>query len=335
MDALSSVSPYSSQPESRKNARLRDVPVFSMDGGRASAGSEPGANRAPNLFHAHSPLAEACHLTSGPASDTSLSRSHELLVAYPYIAKTPSFSRDEREAPQQAFPAIALAAIQGQDPEGWVLRLLHWGVSFDTRAASAQAREELFGMGLNRGGSLTVLSARCDALSLWTLACAEASHPHSALRAIESARRENPTALPTLFEEIERFGDDPRLDKPTLDSKARAGSFIEAARGLDDFFDTILPSWILGSRGEDVAAIARPIAMALGVEDAAALSSSLSLASNNPHARTVLLTIFDAMNQRRPKAHGELRLAKTRPTGPLAELLVDRDRQLESHDSFH
>jgi hypothetical protein len=277
MDALSSVSPFSRNPESRQSPGAPLI-AFSMDEPppeRERAPAPAPARQGPNEATGHEPLAQACALACGPAWQASLDMARELLAQAPELGLAAHIWRDERGAPIQALPALACAAIQGADPEGWALELARWGASFDTRQSRSEARAELVGMAGPRGGRLLALNARLDSLSLWTLACAEADHPHSAIRAIDAVRERHPLLLGPLPSELARFADPASWDKPTLSAKARAGAFVEAGKGLDHFCSTLLPSWAQSPRGPDLAPIATPIAQALSTPEAASLASVL------------------------------------------------------------
>lgn len=277
MDALSSISPFSRHPESRHDPRGL-VPAFfinSPDLDRSSAErSTTGVSSQPPEPHA--PLAEACSLASGPAWPTSEVRVRELLAIYPSIGAAAQVWHDERGAPIQALPALACAAIKGADPEGWALGLAHLGASFDTRQARSEARAELVGMASPRGGRLSAINARLDALSLWILACAEADHPHSAIRAIEAVREHHPLLLGPLASELSRFSDPRHMDKPAISADARAGAFVEAALRLDIFYSKLLPVWARGPRNGDLSVIAAPLADIISSEEARELAAALS-----------------------------------------------------------
>ena len=244
-----------------------------------------------------STASEACSLVCRGASPSAIERLEALAFFQPSILNQAKIFHDERGAPKQAFPALALAAIQGADPEGWVSPLISMGASFDAKLARAQARMELLDMAGPRGGALTELNARCESLSIWTLACAEAQHPHSALRAIEKTRHASPQSLAPLASELARFSDPARFDKPSIHSKARCGAFFEACRAIDGFAGSILPQWIRGPRGDETALIATEVAAALSPLESILLHSALSN-DQNPACLAYCLAIEKSSFQR-------------------------------------
>jgi hypothetical protein len=276
MDALSSVSPFSTSPNARKRVESEIEPfIFEHPDPRPQQARPPPPfnDPQPNDASDVSSASRACQIASGEASEQARSKlSAEIAIDYDLLIRT-RIERDERGQPIQVFPALALAAIQGRDPEGWAPILVALGASFDIQRAKSNARAELFQIGAPR---IQAKNARLDALSLWTLACAEATYPHSALRAIESVRQLAPSGIGPLTSELWRFGDDSKFDKTTLPPKSRAGAFIEATRDADDFLTQILPAWISGPRGADTALLARDIAEALSPVDAQRLLASIS-----------------------------------------------------------
>lgn len=273
MDALTSISPYSQNPESRR--RRASGEPFELPGGDGGRMDPPPWEASSNSSSTLSALAEACSTVSGPADAACVAKVAAIAKARPSVLAEARISHDGR-APIQAFPALALAAIQGADPEGWIAPLAAMGASFDAKLARAAARLAILDMPFPRGGAITELNARCESLSIWTLACAEAAYPHSALRAVEAARGLSPDSMAPLASELSRFPDPARHDKPGLHPKARAGAFVEAARELPGFASDLLPAWILGPRGGDIALIAGEVAEALGPAELSALAHALA-----------------------------------------------------------
>lgn len=282
MDPLSSISFFSRHPEARQGpgASAPPFPPFFINGSPSAHPAPPDSRSPPPAGDApappaHEPLAEACSLASGPAWTASESRVIELLALSPRIGLAAQVWRDARGVPLQALPALACAAVRGADPEGWALGLARWGASFDTRLARSAARAELVSMAAPLRGRLLAVNARLDALSLWILACAEADHPHSAIRAIESVRERHPLLLGPLASELARFSDPRHWDKPGVAPSARAGAFVEAGWASDAFFSALLPSWALGPRGADIALVRPSVAGALSPSEARHLIAAL------------------------------------------------------------
>ena len=302
MDALSSVSPYSLKPDARRHHAADAEPFFLI-----IAEHPPHAEPQPQTpvhipsrgaMHAPSPLGKACNLLCGPASSSSISELAEMVQTHPDLAFASRIERDHRGAPLQAFPALAFSAIQGADPEAWIEPLISIGTSFDAKTARAQACADLMSTSIHRGAKLSYLIARCESLSIWTLACAEASHPQSALKAIDKARRLLPSGLAPLRSELSRFGDPIVYDKPGLDRQARASAFFEAARDDPQLCAATLPGWITGTRGEDAALLAAPSCAAMGIMESYELTKALLPHAANPNALAYLLAIETQQAQR-------------------------------------
>lgn len=295
MDALSSISPYSLNPDTRRH-HAPDAEPFSLaiadhhrhDGEHRPAPPTPPA---PHSIQGLSPLGKACSLLCGPATSHAISDLAELVEQSPDLALASRIERGSRGEPLQAFPALALAAIQGVDPEGWIEPLIAIGANLDAKSARAEACSDLMSSGLHRGSKLSALIARCESLSIWTLACAEAHYPHSALRAIDKARRLSPAGLAPLRSELSRFGDPREHDKPGIESKARAGAFIEAAREDPRLCAATLPEWIIGPRGNDAALLADSACAALGMMESIELARALLPHAANPNALAFLHAI--------------------------------------------
>lgn len=302
MDALSSISPYSLNPDARRqHAPYAEPFSLAIAEHHRHGGETPPSPASPPAHepnHGLSPLGKACSLLCGPANAQTISDLAELVENHPDLPFATWLERGARGEPLQAFPALAFAAIQGSDPEGWIEPLIAIGASLDAKSARAEACSDLMSSGIHRGAKLSAMIARCESLSIWTLACAEAQHPHSALRAIDKARRLSPSGLAPLRSELSRFGDPAEHDKPGLDRKSRAGAFIEAAREDPQLCAATLPEWIIGPRGSDAALLAGSACAALGMMESIELARALLPHAANPNALAFLRSIETQQAQR-------------------------------------
>lgn len=309
MDVITSVAPASMVPVRHRGPEDGSTAAFDLffdgrDAPARQAKAPPELAIKPAQWGSLSALGAACAAAAGPASAEAVERVVLSLREDPSVASAARIERGAHGFPLDGFPAVASAAMQGADPLGWVDLLLELGVDFDAAKARSQARLELFENAHSRAGDLGSLSLRCDALSIWTMNCAQAQHPSTALKAIARARLARPGGLAPLSSDLAKFDVDRAWDHPAIDLSNRTRIFLEAGWPGAEFFSSTLPGWIAGSRGTDLLAFAQSIARSATASEARQLSEALGALDGEGSVRAFLKT-FQTQLHKLDEAAGE------------------------------